>query len=68
MDTRPKPLAAIVEIARSTGLKELYALCHPDHPRSIRVLEKCGFRLDSLLKDFAGFPNPGSGRSREDCL
>ena len=60
-------LTAIVAIAQSLGVGRLYALCHPDHPASIRVLEKCDFRLESRLKDFAEFPNLGTGR-REDCL
>jgi hypothetical protein len=45
----------------------LYALCHPNHPASIRVLEKCGFVLEDLLARFAEFPNLASGQ-REDCL
>ena len=60
-------LSAIVVATRELGLRRLYALCHPHHPASIRVLEKCGFVLEDRLPGFAEFPNLGSGR-REDCL
>lgn len=60
-------LTAIVEIAEGLGVIHLYALCHPDHPRSARVLEKCGFRLEKRLDQFAEFPNLNPGR-REACL
>jgi ribosomal-protein-alanine N-acetyltransferase len=60
-------LTAIVRIAQSLGVSRLYALCHPDNPASIRVLEKCNFRLEGRLKDFAVFPNLGTGR-HDDCL
>ena len=48
-------LAAIVVIARDLGVLRLCALCHPDHPASIRVLEKCGFVLEDRLPGFAEF-------------
>ena len=60
-------LAAMVSLARQVGVQKLYALCHPNHQASIRVLEKCGFVLEDLLSGFADFPNLGSGQ-REDCL
>ena len=60
-------LAAIVAAARDLGVRRLYALCHPNNPASIRVLEKCGFVREDLLAGFAEFPNLGSGQ-REDCL
>ena len=60
-------LTAIVEIAEGLGVGRLYALCHPDHPASARVLEKCGFRLEQRLEQFAEFPNLNPGR-REACL
>jgi ribosomal-protein-alanine N-acetyltransferase len=59
-------LAAVVVVAGRLGVQRLYALCHPNHPRSIRVLEKCGFVLEHVLSRFADFPNLGSGS--EDCL
>jgi len=60
-------LTAIVDIAEAVGVVRLYALCHPDHPASARVLEKCGFRLEQRLEQFAEFPNLTPGR-REACL
>ena len=60
-------LAAVVVAARQLGVQRLYALCHPNHQGSVRVLEKCGFVLEELLSGFADFPNLGSGKS-EDCL
>ena len=60
-------LTAIVDIAAGLGVGWLYALCHPDHPVSARVLEKCGFRLEQRLEQFAEFPNLNPGR-REACL
>lgn len=50
-------LRAVVELAPSLGLTRLYALCHPDHRASTRVLEKCGFRLEEKLLRHTVFPN-----------
>jgi RimJ/RimL family protein N-acetyltransferase len=60
-------LSAIVPLARDLGIRRLYALCHPGHAASVRVLEKCGFVHESVLAQHAVFPNLGSGQ-REDCL
>jgi ribosomal-protein-alanine N-acetyltransferase len=60
-------LTAMIELAGRLDVRQLYALCHPDNGASIRVLEKCGFVLDSLLAAHAAFPNLGSGRTC-DCL
>jgi hypothetical protein len=60
-------LTAIVEIAEGLGVIRLYALCHPDHPAFARVLQKCGFRLEQRLEQFAEFPNLDP-RRRETCL
>jgi ribosomal-protein-alanine N-acetyltransferase len=60
-------LTAIVDIAKKLGVARLNALCHPDHPASTRVLEKCGFRLEQRLEQFAEFPNLNPG-FREACL
>jgi ribosomal-protein-alanine N-acetyltransferase len=72
-------LAAIVEVARQTGVRRLDALCHPEHGPSRRVLEKGGFVRDDGWSRQIAFPNlvPGApqdavcytmmfgGRSRE---
>jgi [ribosomal protein S5]-alanine N-acetyltransferase len=60
-------LAAIVDIADGLGVLLVYALCHPENPASARVLEKCGFRLEQRLEQFAKFPNLNPG-CRETCL
>jgi len=60
-------LAAFVAVACQLGVQRLYALCLPNHPASIHVLEKCGFVRKALRAAFADFPNLGSGL-REDCL
>jgi RimJ/RimL family protein N-acetyltransferase len=50
-------LRAMVGVASTTSLHRLYALCHPDHGPSQRVLEKCGFSREALLNRYAEFPN-----------
>lgn len=60
-------LTAVVDIAKKLGVVRLYALCHPGHPASARVLEKCGFRLEQRLVQFAEFPNLNPG-FRGACL
>jgi RimJ/RimL family protein N-acetyltransferase len=58
-------LIAIVQLARNVGLRHLYALCHSEHQASIRVLEKCGFRLKHQLE--YDFPNLAGG-CRATCV
>jgi RimJ/RimL family protein N-acetyltransferase len=48
---------AIIDIARELKVMQLYALCHPDNRASIRVLEKCDFRLEQRPQEFLEFPN-----------
>ena len=50
-------LAAMRDLGARLGLSRLYALCHPQHRASGRVLEKCGFALESTLKAHSEFPN-----------
>ena len=50
-------LAAMVELAGAVGVSRLYALCHPDHRASQRVLEKCGFDRDTTWTRPMEFPN-----------
>ncbi len=54
-------LLAMVDVARSVGVRRLYALCHPDHHPSCRVLEKGGFDLEGTLRRYAEFPNHTPG-------
>jgi RimJ/RimL family protein N-acetyltransferase len=50
-------LGAMRDLAARLGVTRLYALCHPDHRASARVLEKCGFALEGTLQRYAEFPN-----------
>ena len=50
-------LRGMVTLAAGLGVRRLYALCHPDHPASRRVLEKCGFAREGLLRRHSEFPN-----------
>src|SRR5215472_1635476 len=43
-------LTAIVDVASRIGVSRLFALCHPEHGPSSRVLEKCGFLRDDMSK------------------
>jgi [ribosomal protein S5]-alanine N-acetyltransferase len=50
-------LEAMVGLARRLGVRQLAAVCHPQHRPSARVLEKCGFLLDEDRRDRFEFPN-----------
>ncbi|HMF07834.1 MAG TPA: GNAT family N-acetyltransferase [Thermoanaerobaculia bacterium] len=50
-------LRAVVAAAETAGVERLQALCHPNHPRSARVLEKCGFVREGLLRRHSVLPN-----------
>jgi RimJ/RimL family protein N-acetyltransferase len=50
-------LGAIVGLARSLGVQRLSAICHADHRASWRVMEKCGFEREALLRRHTVFPN-----------
>ena len=54
-------LGAVIEVARRIGVARLYALCHPQHRASWRVLEKCGFVRDGNWTKQAEFPNLSPG-------
>jgi RimJ/RimL family protein N-acetyltransferase len=58
-------LAAVVKLARAAGVTHLYALCHPSHAASIRVLERCDFVAQGILPKPAVFPNLGDGRPQD---
>lgn len=58
--TRRK-LSAMVEVARGLDVRRLYALCHPEHRASWRVLEKCGFVRDRTWSRQVEFPNLAAG-------
>ena len=52
---------AIVEIGKGIGLIRLYALCHVEHDKSARVLEKTGFTYEGVLQRYLEFPNLAPG-------
>jgi ribosomal-protein-alanine N-acetyltransferase len=58
-------LTAIVDVATRIGVRRLFALCHPEHRPSRRVLEKCGFARDDMSKAAVEFPNLSPGVRQE---
>lgn len=52
-------LRAMVAVAASLSVRRLYALCHVQHARSVRVLERCGFEAEGVLRSCQVFPNLG---------
>lgn len=60
-------LTAVRDWAAALGVERVYALCHPTHRASARVLEKCGFLCEGTLPGYAEFPNLAPGE-RGDVL
>jgi RimJ/RimL family protein N-acetyltransferase len=60
-------LQAIVETARPLGVRRLFAYCHRDHRASVRVLEKCGFSREGVLRRYAIFPNLNATEPQDVC-
>jgi ribosomal-protein-alanine N-acetyltransferase len=58
-------LTAVVEVATDIGVLSLYALCHPQHRASSRVLEKCGFEQDRSWNRRLEFPNLAAGQAQD---
>jgi ribosomal-protein-alanine N-acetyltransferase len=58
-------LAAMVGVARQTGVRRLFALCHREHDRSAHVLEKCDFAREGVLRGYAPFPNLAAGEPQD---
>ncbi len=58
-------LTAVVEVATDSGVRRLYALCHPAHQASWRVLEKCGFARDGSWNRPLEFPNLAAGITQD---
>lgn len=61
-------LRAMMELAARLGVRRLYALCHPDHPASQHVLDKCGFTREALLRRHSEFPNLRAGQPADTLL
>jgi len=55
-------LHAMVDAARSMGLRSLTAHCHPEHRASMHVLEKCGFTFEHRAQASQQFPNLAAGK------
>jgi RimJ/RimL family protein N-acetyltransferase len=53
-------LHAVAALAEELHIIRLYALCHVSHVRSIRVLERVGFRPEGVLRSHLLFPNLGA--------
>jgi RimJ/RimL family protein N-acetyltransferase len=60
-------LNAMVELARQIGVHRLEAACHSDHAPSAHVLEKCGFKRQTTVRESFVFPNL-NGEVRSDVL
>jgi RimJ/RimL family protein N-acetyltransferase len=58
-------LTAVVGVATDIGVGRLYALCHPHHRASWRVLEKCGFERDGTWNRRVEFPNLAAGAMQD---
>lgn len=58
-------LAAMIDVARRTGVIRLSALCHPEHRASRRVLEKNGFVRDDPPTRVTEFPNLSPGLQQD---
>lgn len=54
-------LTAMVQIAPQIGVKRLIAQCHPEHQKSWRILQKCGFVRDTNWTQQVEFPNLAPG-------
>lgn len=55
-----------IEYLKSIGIEEIHTAPHIDHQASIRVLEKCGFKKQGVLKEYAVFP--ALSMFPQDCL
>jgi len=58
-------LLAMRQMAADLGVERLYALCHPEHQPSRRVLEKGGFEFEGTLRRFSEFPNLDPGTAQD---
>ena len=54
-------LSAVADLAPRAGVERLYAVCHTEHQASRRVLEKCGFVQEGILRRYLVFPNLAPG-------
>ena len=52
-------LQAVTALAPALGIIRLHAMCHAGHAASARVLEKCGYVREGMLRRHSIFPNCG---------
>jgi RimJ/RimL family protein N-acetyltransferase len=55
-------LRAVIAVGAAVGVRRLCAVCHTEHAASLRVLEKCGFTRDGVLREHREFPNLQQGK------
>jgi ribosomal-protein-alanine N-acetyltransferase len=58
-------LHSLIPVAAALGIRQLHAYCHVMQSASCRVLEKCGFSREGVLRDYAEFPNDELGRLQD---
>ena len=54
-------LHAMRGLALRLGVLRVTGKCHPNHSASLRVMQKCGFTREGLLRGHAQFPNLAPG-------
>jgi ribosomal-protein-alanine N-acetyltransferase len=55
-----RAVAALVErLEANPGIMRIWATCALDNPASARVLEKCGFEREGILRNWAVYPALG---------
>ena len=58
-------LRSLIRIAGELGIRQLYAFCHVNQRASSRVLEKCEFTREGILRAHTEFPNDKPGRLQD---
>jgi ribosomal-protein-alanine N-acetyltransferase len=58
-------LRAMRDLAMRLGVLRITAVCHPEHQASWRVMQKCGFTREGILRSHAQFPNLAPGMASD---
>jgi [ribosomal protein S5]-alanine N-acetyltransferase len=58
-------LKGLIPVARQVGIRQLCAFCHPKQLASCRVLEKCEFAREGIIRNYAEFPNEQPGQLQD---
>lgn len=61
-------LLGVVDLAQRLGVQRLFALCHPQHRASVRVLAKGGFEREGVLRRSTVFPNLAPEALQDACI